>query len=69
MSLLRFVIDAIVGSVGGAIIGFGVALIAMSINKNPQSGGAFGMMEVITLVPSGAVIGLLAGLVWWYRAA
>jgi hypothetical protein len=69
MLLLRFVIDAIVGSVGGAVIGFGVALIAMSVNKPPRSGGAFGMMEVITLVPSGAVIGLLAGIFWWYRTA
>jgi hypothetical protein len=69
MILLRFVIDAIVGSVGGAVIGFGVALIAMSVNKTPQSGGAFGMMEVITLVPSGALIGLLAGIFWWRRTA
>jgi hypothetical protein len=69
MILLRFVIDAIVGSVGGAVIGFGMALIAMSVNKTPQSGGAFGMMEVIILVPSGALIGLLAGIFWWCRAA
>jgi hypothetical protein len=69
MNLLHFVIDAIGGSVGGAVIGFGVALIAMSINKTPQSGGTFGMIEVITLVPSGALIGLLAGIFWWYRTA
>jgi hypothetical protein len=36
MILLRFVIDAIGGSVGGAVIGFRVALIAMSVNKTPS---------------------------------
>jgi hypothetical protein len=69
MILLRFAIDAIVGSVGGAVIGFGVALIATSVNKTPPSGGAFGMMQVITLVPSGALIGLLVGIFWWRRTA
>ena len=69
MPLLRLVLAVIVGTVGGGVVGFGVALIAMSLNKNPQAGGGFGMMEVITLVPSGAVIGLLAGCFWWFRAA
>jgi hypothetical protein len=47
------------GLVIGAVLGFGVALIAMSFGPN-RTDGSFGMREMIVCLPSGAFLGLLA---------
>lgn len=57
------IIGAIGGLAAGAVAGFGVALVLMSVTRQP-GGGTFGMADVIVCVPVGAVVGLGLGL-WW----
>jgi hypothetical protein len=63
MRVLFVIGCGLVGLVIGAIVGFGVALIAMSFGP-PRTDGSFGMREMIVCLPSGALLGLLAAASW-----
>ena len=53
MTVVRLIIALIAGPIVGALLGFGVPLIAMSVDGSPRTGGSFGMREVIVMVPAG----------------
>ena len=63
MLILYVIIGGLLGVVIGAILGFGAALIAMQLGP-PKYDGSYGLMEVLVCVPSGALLGLVAGLYW-----
>ena len=51
------------GLVGGGILGFALAMLIMSFTPAPNDGTA-GMREVLVCLPSGGLLGLLAGIGW-----
>jgi hypothetical protein len=63
MRIVWIIVGALVGLVIGAVLGFGAALIAMSASKS-HNDGSYGMREMIVCLPSGAVLGLVAGVLW-----
>jgi hypothetical protein len=63
MRIVWVIVGALVGLVIGAVLGFGAALIAMSFSKS-HNDGSYGMREMIVCLPSGAVLGLVAGVLW-----
>lgn len=65
MRVVFIILGALGGVVIGAVTGFAVALVAMSFSPSRNDGG-YGMLEVIICLPSGAIIGLLAGIVWGF---
>ena len=65
MRALWLLVGGSLGLVVGAVCGFGVALVAMTFH--PRYDGTYGMREMLVCLPSGTVIGLVAGLVWAFR--
>ena len=65
MRVLYIVIGGLSGLVIGAVLGFGAALVAMQLGP-PRYDGTFGLREVLVCLPSGTVLGLLAGLYWGF---
>ena len=63
MRVLFVIGCGLAGLIMGAIVGFIVALIAMSFGP-PRADGSFGMREMIVCLPSGALLGLLAAAYW-----
>jgi hypothetical protein len=63
MRVLFVIGCGLAGLVIGALVGFGVALIAMSFSPS-RADGTFGMREMIVCLPSGALLGLLAASSW-----
>lgn len=57
------VIGALAGLVLGLAAGFGVALAV----ARPRNDGTFGMREMLVCLPCGALVGLVAGIVWGCR--
>jgi hypothetical protein len=50
------------GAVGGAALGFGVALVAMSVTKS-RNDGTYGMVQMMFCVPGGVILGLITGII------
>jgi hypothetical protein len=63
MRIVWTIVGALAGLVIGAVLGFGAALIAMSFSKS-HNDGSYGMREMIVCLPTGAVLGLVAGVLW-----
>jgi hypothetical protein len=63
MRVLFVIGCGLAGLVIGALLGFVVALIAMSFSPS-RTDGTFGMREMIVCLPSGALLGLLAASSW-----
>jgi len=61
LRILRVILFAIVGTFLGAVAGFGGALIAMSLGPNRYD-GSYGMREMLLCLPTGTLIGLVAGI-------
>lgn len=63
MRLVWILVGGTCGLVVGAGLGFAAALAAMSLGP-PRNDGTYGMREMLVALPTGAVLGLLAGLAW-----
>lgn len=61
MRIVWIVVGAVVGPLLGAIAGFGVALVAMSLGP-PRTDGSYGMREVLICLPLGGLAGLVIGI-------
>jgi hypothetical protein len=60
----RFILWGLAGMVIGAIITLALATAAIPIFDISQMEGAYAMSVVFTLMPIGAGIGLIAGIIW-----
>ena len=65
MRLVFVIIGGLSGLIVGAVVGFCVALFAMSFSQS-RNDGSYGFVEVLICVPSGTVVGLLVGLFWGF---
>jgi hypothetical protein len=68
MRIVWALVGAAVGMIIGIAVGFGVALAAMSVGP-PRNDGTYGMREMLVCVPSGALLGLAAGLLWGFTTS
>ena len=62
MRVIWIIVGALAGIVLGALAGFGTALAVMPLH--PRNDGTYGMREMLVCVPCGALIGLVAGVIW-----
>ena len=60
----RIILWGLAGMVFGAIITLALATVAIPIFDISQMEGAYAMGVVFTLMPIGAVVGLIAGIIW-----
>jgi mannose/fructose/N-acetylgalactosamine-specific phosphotransferase system component IID len=60
----RIILWALGGLVLGPIITLALATVAIPIFDISQMEGAYAMGVVFTLMPIGAVVGLIAGIIW-----
>ena len=60
----RIILWGLAGMVFGAIITLALATVAIPIFEISQMEGAYAMGVVFTLMPIGAAVGLIAGIIW-----
>lgn len=61
----RTLVGLVAGLILGAVVGFGMALVAMSVDGQiPQhQDGTYGMSEMLVCLPLGALVGTMPGAV------
>ncbi|WP_029354345.1 hypothetical protein [Bosea sp. 117] len=61
---LRSVLGIVLGAIGGGALGLGLCVAAAYLFDISQMEGAYAMAVAFFYVPLGAVLGIVAGLVW-----
>ncbi len=62
--MARIILWGLAGLIAGPIITLALATAAIPIFDISQMEGAYAMGVVFTLMPIGAVVGLIAGVIW-----